>query len=495
MPERRLDRARARGLLARLRGTFELMLALAAAGAALQAHAADNTELPTEIARVITALKVPASNVSILVQAVGADAPVLSHQADVPRNPASVMKTVTTWAALETLGPAYTWRTEVYFDGPFDGSRLNGDLVLKGYGDPFLVEEHYWKLLRSLRTTGLSDITGDFVIDDTHFDIVEPDPGAFDNEPYRTYNVVPNALLVNFKAVQFRIFVDAANNRVRVVPDPDLPNLDVENRLRLGDGTCGGFQRGVSFDHADPAALDKVVLSGTYSRRCNAYSLGRTALQHDTYAFGLFQMLWREIGGKFSGKLRSAQVSESAQRVLTWHSPPLGEVIRNINKNSNNVMTRQLLYTLGAERFGPPGTTQKGIDAVHELLTARGIDPSPLVLRNGAGLSRDERVTARFLVDLLLQAESSPYAAEFIASLSLGGMDGTTRNRFGGGPASGVMHVKTGRIDHVSALAGYVHGQTGGTYVVAIFVNNPEAHRGPGQEIEEAVMRWVQARL
>ena len=306
---------------------------------------------------------------------------------------------------------------------------------------------------------------------------------------------MPNALLVNFKAVQFRVFVDAANNRVRVVPEPALSNLEVDNRIRLGDGSCGGFQRGVSFSHADPVALDEVVLSGTYSRRCDAYSLGRTALQHDTYAFGLFETLWREIGGKFSGKLRSAPVSERAQRVLTWRSPPLGEVIRNINKNSNPVMTRQLLYTLGAERFGPPGTPAKGIEAVRELLTARGIDPGPLVLRNGAGLSRDERVTARFLVDMLLQAERSPYAAEFIASLSLGGMDGTTRNRFGGGPAAGVMHVKTGRIDHVSALAGYVHGQNGGTYVVAIFVNNPEAHRGPGQEIEEAVMRWVQARL
>src|SRR5690606_3484292 len=284
----------------------------------LQALAVDNTELPNEIARVISALNVPAGNVSIVVQALGAEQPVLSHEADVQRNPASVMKTVTTWAALETLGPTYTWRTEVYFDGPFDGSRLNGDLVVKGYGDPILVEEHYWKMLRALRTTGLTDITGDFVIDATHFDVVEDDPGAFDNEPYRTYNVVPNALLVNFKAVQFRILVDAANNRVRVVPDPALSNLDVDNRLRLGDGTCGGFQRGVNFAHADPVALDKVVLSGTYSRRCNPYSLGRTALQHDTYAYGLFETLWREIGGKFSGKLRLAQVPESAQRALTW---------------------------------------------------------------------------------------------------------------------------------------------------------------------------------
>jgi D-alanyl-D-alanine carboxypeptidase/D-alanyl-D-alanine-endopeptidase (penicillin-binding protein 4) len=493
--ERNGTARRARSRRSPAAALFTALALIAVHAVIAPAHAVDGEALPAEIARVITALGVPMANVSIVVQALGADTAALSHSPDVQRNPASVMKTVTTWAALETLGPAYTWRTEVYFDGPFDGNRLDGDLVLKGYGDPFLVEEHYWKMLRSLRTTGLSEITGDFVVDATHFDVVEDDPGAFDNEPYRTYNVVPNALLVNFKAVQFRVLVDAANGRVRVVPEPALSNLEVDNRLRLGDGACGGFQRGVSFEHADSTALDDVVLSGTYSRRCNAYSLGRTALQHDTYAFGLFETLWREIGGKFSGELRSAPAPESAQRALTWRSPPLGEIIRNINKNSNNVMTRQLLYTLGAERFGPPGTTAKGIEAVNELLTARGIDPKPLVLHNGAGLSRNERVSARFLVDLLLAAARSPYAAEFIASLSLGGMDGTTRGRFGGGPADGVMHVKTGRIDHVSALAGYVHGQGGGTYVVAIFVNNPEAHRGPGQEIEEAVMRWVQARL
>ncbi len=456
------------------------------------ALAASAGELPPEIARVLAGHSIPASDVSIVVQAVDSAEPVLSHLPDAPRNPASVMKTVTTWTALESLGPTYSWPTEVSFLGPFDGETLSGDIAFKGYGDPFLVVEEFWKLLRTLRRSGLQQIKGDFVFDDSFFDVDDPDPGAFDGDPYRTYNVVPNALLMNFEAVQFQFFPDVPNRRVTVATDPILANLDIRNRLKLVDAPCRGFQRGISFAHSDAEALDHVVIDGDYSQRCNSYTLARTALHPDTYAFGLFESLWRELGGRFTGRLEHRAVPDDASPALVWRSVPLAEVIRSINKNSNNVMTRQLVYTLGAERSGPPGTRAKGIAAIREFLMSRGIDTTPLVLRNGAGLSRDERVSARLLVDVLRGAATSPYAPEFIASLSLGGLDGTTRGRFGVTPADGVLHLKTGRIDDVSALAGFVHTGTR-TYVMAVLLNAPQADKGPGDELETAVIRWVEA--
>jgi serine-type D-Ala-D-Ala carboxypeptidase/endopeptidase (penicillin-binding protein 4) len=450
-------------------------------------------ELPREVASVLTSLRVPDADVSIVVQAVDAAEPILSQLPDTPRNPASVMKTVTTWTALESLGPTFEWPTEVYFLGAFDGKTLDGDIALKGYGDPYLVEEEVWKMLRALRRAGLEEIKGDFVFDDSYFTVDDEAPGAFDGEPYRSYNVLPNALLMNFKAVQFQIVPDRVDGKVRVATDPTLSNLEIRNDIKLGDGSCGGFQRGVSFDHANAGTLDRVVLGGEYSRRCNAYSLSRTVLQHDTYAFGLFSSLWREVGGKFSGKLKRAVVPPGSVPQLIWSSVPLGEAIRSINKNSNNVMTRQLVYTLGAQRFGAPGTRENGIRAIRELLESRGLDAAPLAMQNGAGLSRDERVSARLLVGVLRAAAKSPFGPEFIASLSLGGMDGTTRNRFDDRAGGAVTHVKTGRIDDVSALAGYVHGADR-TYAMAILVNSKGAERGPGQEIEEAVVRWIQSR-
>jgi serine-type D-Ala-D-Ala carboxypeptidase/endopeptidase (penicillin-binding protein 4) len=470
----------------RVRGLTLIAVALLAAPAAAQ--------LPPEIARVLTGHGIAATEVSIVVQAVDEPQPVISHLADVARSPASVMKMVTTWSALEYLGPAYTWSTDVYFLGTFDGRKLDGDLALKGHGDPYLVVEEVWKLLRALRRMGLTEITGDLVIDDSHFAIDEPDPGAFDGQPYRSYNVAPNALLMNFKAVQFQFTPDPANARVNVATEPLLSNLKIDNNLALVDGACRGYQAGISFNHADPAALGRVVLDGQFSRRCNVYGLGRTVLQHDTFAFGLFSSLWKEVGGEFNGKLRKAQIAPEATPALVWQSRPLGEIVRSINKNSNNVMTRQLVYTLGAESAGVPGTRANGVAAVRELLTARGLNIDSLMLQNGAGLSRDERASMQLFVDLLRAAYRSPYAPEFIASLSLGGLDGTTRSRFDASmPASGVMHLKTGRLDHVSAVAGYVRAPNEKTYVVAVVMNSEDAHRGPGQELEEAVLRYTMA--
>ena len=208
---------------------------------AVAAPAVARADLPPDIERVLTAHKIPASEVSVLVEAVDADAPILSHLATESRSPASVMKTITTWSALELLGPTFVWQTEVYMLGTFDGRKLDGSLALKGYGDPYLVEEEVWKLVHALRRSGLEQIGGDLVLDDSYFDVSgEPDPGAFDGQPYRTYNVVPSALMMNFKAVTFQFLVDPEHNRVRVVTDPTLDNLTVRNKIDLVDGACGG---------------------------------------------------------------------------------------------------------------------------------------------------------------------------------------------------------------------------------------------------------------
>jgi D-alanyl-D-alanine carboxypeptidase/D-alanyl-D-alanine-endopeptidase (penicillin-binding protein 4) len=450
-------------------------------------------DLPDRIQSILDGHGIPPEDVSIYIRAVGADEPVLSHWPDTPRNPASVMKLVTTWTALELLGPAYSWPTEIYFEGPFDGEELHGDLAIKGYGDPFLVVEEFWRLLRALRNTGLGTIDGDLVLDDSYFDVDEADPGEFDDQPYRTYNVVPNALLVNFKAVYFRFSPDARGSGVRIVTDPVLSNLKIENGLSLVDQPCTGYQRGVSFNPTDPQRIDRIVFDGRFPARCRVYGFSRTVLQHDTYAYGLFTSLWNEVGGELHGGLRHGRVAEDAAPAIVWRSPPLGEVIRSINKNSNNVMTRQLIYTLGAEQFGAPGTREKGVETVMQFLAAKGWDVDSLVLENGAGLTRNGRISARLLGQILLGAAASPYAAEFIASMSLAGLDGTTRGRFDNRSGSGQMHVKTGRIDHVSALAGYLHSPGGRDYVIAIMMNSPDAHRGPGQELEEAVMAWANA--
>ena len=469
--------------MARMRALFAVLVLLLGTATAMG-------QLPARLERIVEGHRIPHQNVSMVVRAIGEPEPVLAHLPDVPRNPASAIKLLTTWVALEVLGPTYTWPTEVYFVGDRNGGRLDGDLAIKGYGDPYLVTEEFWKLLGALRRTGLEEINGDLLIDDSFFAAPEGHPGDFDGQPYRTYNVSPAALVVNFKAVRFQFAADPNGGEVLISADPLPDNLNIVNQLRLVEGPCRGYQAGISFDVRDPDTLGTVVFSGSFPRACAPYSLSRSVLQHDTFALGVFGTLWRGLGGRHRGTVRRGTVAEDAEPALIWRSRPLGEVIRSINKYSNNVMTRQLLFTLGAEGSGEPGTREGGAAVIRRYLADRGLGAASLVVDNGAGLSRNTRISAALLADVLARAQASPFGAEFMASMSIGGLDGTARRRFTDREA-GRVHVKTGRLDHVTALAGYVHAANGRTYVVSAMVNATDAHRGPGRELLNELVSWV----
>ncbi len=455
------------------------------------AMAADTDPLPPELQRVLDGHDLGRSGLSIVVQAVDADEPVLSLNPDVPRSPASTIKLLTTFVALDLLGPAYSWRTEAYIDGPIDDGRLAGDLVLKGGGDPYMTTERFWSFLRELDARGLRHIEGDLVIDRSYFEPDPEEPGAFDGQPWRTYNVAPDALLINMKAVEFRIYRPITGNRPQVITDPALANLKIDNRIGNTSGPCRGFQRGVAIDLPDGLAGDKVTLSGRFPTGCKEYAIYRTVMTPPNFAYGVFKPLWSQLGGSLSGKVRTGPVPESATLFAHFDSVPLAEVVRNVNKFSNNVMTRQLLLTIGAEAGTPPGTEASGRSAIADWLSARGIEAPGLFLENGSGLSRETRISAQTMAGMLVAAWRHPYMPEFIASMPLSGMDGTMRNRFRGSSLAGRMHLKTGRLDHVYAIAGYVQARSGARYVVVAFHNDTDVHRGPGGELQDALLRWV----
>jgi len=447
--------------------------------------------VPDAVQKIIDAYNIPDGAVSMLVQDVGAEAPVASRNIAVPRNPASSIKLLTTFVALDVLGPTYTWPTKLYALGPIADGVLEGDLVLKGYGDPYLIVEEFWKMLGALRARGVERINGDLVIDDSHFAVPDLDPGAFDRQPYRLYNVVPSAALVNFKAVEFQFFPAGDGKTVRIRTRPELPNLDITNTLTIKQGPCRGYQLGITMDIPDPATGDRVVFSGSFPSACRSHSMHRSVLQPASYAFGTFQRLWKHWGGTISGGFREGLVLTKKRPIVVWQSRPLAEIIRPLNKWSNNVMTRLLLYSLAVTKFDPPVTKEQGIEVLREYLRDNGLDDSDLVIDNGSGLSRDTRVTAALMNDLLRHAYRNPYMPEFIASMSINGLDGTTRRRFRGRPEAGRMHLKTGRLDDVAAIAGYVVAESGTTYTVVLLLNHNGIHQGPGIEIQNALLKWV----
>ena len=445
--------------------------------------------LPIPIKNALHYRRVPEHTLSVYVESLDTGEVMLSWNDAEPRNPASVEKMLTTLVALDMLGPAYTWKTDVYLLGEVTDGVLDGDLLLKGHGDPYLVTERFWQLLRRIRRLEISTISGDLLIDDSYFDIGNYDPAAFDREPLRAYNVAPNAMLTNFKVVRYYFEPDVASSRVKVQLEPPLDNLLIVNRLRVTNGSCRGYQRGITITPNED--VSRITFSGRFPSGCESYSMDRTVLSHNEFTYGLFHSLWQESGGRIAGKWKNVIAQEDLEPVFSFESLPLSDIIAKVNKHSNNVMARQLLYTLGAETFGPPGTEAAGRKVVRQWLATKEMDFAELRLDNGAGLSRESRMTARHLADLLRYAYESAYMPEYLSSLSLSGVDGTMSRRFKNGVLTGIAHMKTGSLDHVSSIAGYFQARSGNRYIVVMLHNHTDIHRGPGEEVQEALLRWL----
>ncbi|MET0533846.1 MAG: D-alanyl-D-alanine carboxypeptidase/D-alanyl-D-alanine-endopeptidase [Steroidobacter sp.] len=453
---------------------------------------ARDSQLPPAVQRVMARAGIPTKNVSIYVRDAGSNEVILEVNDNLPRSPASVIKVLTTYAALDALGPSHTWKTRAYINGHLANSVLNGDLIVVGGGDPYMTAERWWRFVQGLREQGLAKITGDFVIDQSLFVPQEGNRGDFDAQPFRSYNVLPDALMVNFQSSRFTVIPSTLREQPLILVNPLPANLILRNQVRLGNGRCQSADRGITFDTPDPIdAPNVVVVRGVFPIACGNYSISRAIMTAPDYAYGTFRTLWTQSGGAIDGAMRIETLPPEATLFYEHDSLPLAEVIRLVNKYSNNVMARHLMLTLSVAKYGPPATIENGRNAVRTWLASRGVNMPGFVLDNGSGLSRAERVTARGLGEMLDLAWHSPFMPEFAASLPLSATDGTLRNRFKSPGMQGRIRLKTGHLDNVSALAGFVNAASGKTYVVVIMVNHPGAQGGSGEAVHAELIRWV----
>jgi serine-type D-Ala-D-Ala carboxypeptidase/endopeptidase (penicillin-binding protein 4) len=464
----------------------QILLALAALALHLPLSA---QTLPATVQQALKTAQIPLNNVAVVVQPVDGNAPLLAHNGTAVMNPASVMKLVTTYAALDLLGPAWTWTTAAWIEnGAVDG-RLNGNLYLKGSGDPRFAIEHLWGLLRQLRVRGIQHITGDIVLDRTVFNVPEIDPGAFDDKPMRPYNVGPDGLLINFRALRFTLQADSIQPRILMETPSD--GLRVDNRLRASSGSCGSdWKDALTIRLVPENKGNRLEFSGTYSALCGERSLNLSPLPAEAHTTGLIRTLWQELGGTLTGQVRGGSVPVGAQRVAQHESPPLADAVRDINKFSNNVMARQVYLTIGND--SAPATAERARERIDSWLNGRGLRFSELEIENGSGLSRHERISANSLNRLLIDAWKSPVMPEFVASMPIVGIDGTMKRRLKTSEARGRAHIKTGSLDSVRTAAGYALDSQGRRHAVTFFINHSRAQAG-GPAID-ALLEWVAQR-
>ena len=465
--------------------------------ACITSAAAQN--LPPDVEAALQKAKVPRDAVTMLVvDAEGKNPPRLSYRANVAMNPASVMKLVTTYAALDLLGPAFVWNTPVFVEGAVRDGTLYGNLTIKGVGDPKLVAERLWLLLRRVQGLGVKTISGDIVLDHSAFAPAATEPGDFDGEPLRPYNVAPDALLLNYKSVVMTFVPDRTVNTAQVQFDPPLAGVALQTSVPLSSGECGDYRSTLRADFSDPT---RIRFGGSYPAACLEKVWPIAYADPRGYAARAVEGMWLEMGGKLGGTVHDGKLAAPPGAlpvpVFELASPALAEVIRDINKYSNNVMAQQVFLTLSlpTRAAGNSGTSGRPdaatFEASREVIKRWwaeriGGGDAP-VMDNGAGLSRVERISAQALARLLQTAYLSPQMPELMSSLPVAGVDGTMRrNR---SRATGNAHLKTGSLRDVVAVAGYVHAASGRRYVLVAIANH--ANAGAARPALDALLDWA----
>lgn len=467
-----------------------LLRHLVVLGIAVLGRLATAQSLPAPIENALQQAGLPSDSLALWVAPVDGGPPVLAHQAERPVNPASLMKLATSAVALAQLGPSYRWRTPVLVDHlPQDGRRP-GNVYLRGRGDPQLTLERLWLLLRELQRRGVREIDGDIVLDGSAFALSPVDPGAFDGEPFRPYNVQPDALAISHKAVTLQFVPEPALRIARVSAVPALQGWSVPASVPLSaEPSCGDWRQQLQADFSDPAGPR---FAGRLPAVCGERSwpvAPPTSLGYNARAVA---SLWQEIGGRLGGRVRNGMAPAAAQPLFEAVSPTLAEVLRDMNKFSNNLLADQLMLTLALEAQGV-GTWDGARERVTAaLITQAGCRAEEVTVDRGSGLSRTGRLSARCLGQVLRWAWVNPWMPEFFASLPLAGEDTARRAT----SVAGRAHLKTGSLDDVAGLAGLVDGPDGQRYTFVAVLQPPPASRGrPLQPVLNDLLGSVLERL
>lgn len=444
------------------------------------------TDLPAEIAAVLDASRLSSDGLSVYIQALSSPAPLLAFNEDVPRNPASVMKVVTTYAGLGILGADYRWPVELYTIGTVTGDTLQGDLILKGYGDPNFKEGDLHHLLDDLRATGIRRITGNLVIDNTYFSIVKHDTGEFDGKRYAAYNAQSDALIYNEGLSEFIV-----NGSEVFSPNP-ARNVEIANNLQFKNVACSGRYGSPRTGIQQKADSIVIHFDGAVSSRCGERKYAFVITDPANMLYSTVSKIWtQDMAGAIEGQdFVIAATPANAKLLARIESEPVSDVLAMINKKSNNVMAQQLFLSIGAKQAGSADTSEKAYQGIQQWFKSRGLDFPELVMENGSGLSRNGQISARHIAELLMDAYQHPQHDAFINSLPIMGVDGTLKKRMKGSHVAGHAHLKTGTLNNAKALAGYVTADDGETYVVAILHNDP-AVKYKARPVHDQIIDWT----
>ena len=401
--------------------------------------------------------------------------------------PASNVKLLTTAMALKRLRPEYRFKTGLYATTPVGGETLRGDIFIKGFGDPNLVSEQMWLLVKELKNIPLRKVHGDIIADASFFDN-NLRVKTWKKGGVEAYNAPLGALSFNFNTVTVHINPgEKPGDRPVVVVDPNIEFIRVDNRAR----TVSKSKRSrLIVNRIDRGSHNEITISGIVSvnHARETYYLNITRPAY--YAASVFKEYLRQEGVEVTGKVRVGFVPEGAYEILSHSSMPLSLILRGLNKFSNNFVAEQILKTIGADIYGPPGTTLNGLRAIDEYMQSLKYKPEGFSILDGSGLSRQNRLSPDQIVSVFqdMYADLGVYP-EFISALGVMGRDGNVLKRMNGHNSAERARVKTGTLNSVSALSGYFQSADGERFAFSILMNDLKCSNGQAKRLQDRIVR------
>ena len=402
-------------------------------------------------------------------------------------HPASTMKLITAATALVKLSPNYRFHTTLYADR-LEGRRVLGNIYIKGGGDPVFDSDDLEKMVEKLVEMDVKDLQDDIIVDETYFDAIRRGRGwMWDDGPIGGYFSHLSALTINRNGVLVRIAPGTeVGDPVRVHLDPPTQYMKIVN-----EATTVAASEDVRVKIARKNGHDEenvLMING-------AMAIGQTEMNRRVdildpalYCGTLLREMLAEQGVTLEGTVRYGEVPEEAVEISQHVSPPLSRILWEMNKPSDNLIAELLLKTIGAELRGAPGTAQKGLGVISNLLGIIGLDRRYYTFADGSGVSRYNLVTASLLTDLLVYMfRNFAVMPEYLASLPVGGVDGTLTRRMRGMTAEGVLRAKTGTLRGITTLAGYTVTADGETLAFSILVSNYLGHASLRRALQDKI--------
>ena len=484
-----------------------LLIAALIAGLGLPAA---HAQLPDSVSVLLRSANIPEDAIGAIV--LRGNTVVMSHGAERSMQPASTMKLVTTAVGLEQLGPTFRGRTELRTSADVINGVLKGDLILRGGADTDFNADVLEHMLQTLRNQGIVKIKGDLILDRQLFQPARPDIDAppFDESAEFRYNVIPDALLLNTNLLDIELSSTA--QQLKLLMLPALENVSISSDMTLIKGNCARWEDGWRPPEyvRGPNGRLQVILHGTFPQNCKK-ATSINVLDRNDYADKLFRTTWKRLGGSILGSVREAPFTglpptaePVGTRMLADHvARALPEVLRDINKNSDNTLARTLFLSIGSLQSDgwlgsrpvamtvPEDTATRSRQVIQEWMQRHGIDTNGMSIDNGSGLSRTGRIAPLQLAGVLQAMQQSVWAPEFQSSLPIVALDGTMRKRLLGSPAAARARIKTGTLKNVVAIAGYVPDANNQQCVVVAMINSDLVGNGNGRAAVDALIEWV----